>query len=75
MHLHVLILAMFKVERAITPKVGKPELRFMCFASRLTELYICVNFCGNIERTRVHSRNGCFFNMYYVQRAATQKVG
>ena len=35
---------MFNVQRAITPKVGKPELRFMCSASRLIVLYICAKF-------------------------------
>ena len=32
------------VQRAITKKVGKPELLFMCSACRLIELYICVKF-------------------------------
>ena len=57
--------AMFNVQRVITPKVGKPQLRFMCFACHLIVLYICVKFLENImnsirvmERTRVHSRNG-----------------
>ena len=60
MHVHVLILAMFNVQRAITPKVGKPELCFMCSASCLIVLYICVKFHENIEQTLVHSRNGYF---------------
>ena len=45
--------------RAITPKVGKPELRFMCSASRLMVLNVCVKFHENMssgfkvmERTR-----------------------
>ena len=53
-------MAMFKVQRAITPKVGKPELRFMSFACCLLVLYICVKFCESIsdgfrvmERTRM----------------------
>ena len=56
---------MFNVQRAITPKVSKSELRFMNSARRLMVLYICVKFCENIkngirlmERTRVHGRNG-----------------
>ena len=64
------------VQRAITPKVGKPELWFMCSASYLMMLYICVKFLENItngmgvlERTRVHGRN-C-----YVQRVITPNVG
>ena len=58
-------MTMFKVQRAITPKVGKSELRFMCSARRLIMLYICVKFRENItngirvmERTRVPGRNG-----------------
>ena len=58
-------MAIFNVRRAITPKAGKPELRFMCSALRLIVLYICVNFRENISKgfqltewTRVHGRNG-----------------
>ena len=32
------------VRRPITPKVGKPELRFMCSARHLMVLYICLKF-------------------------------
>ena len=46
-------------QRAISPKVGKPELRFMCSACRLMVFHICVKFHENIsssfkvmERTR-----------------------
>ena len=46
-------------QRAITPKVGKPELRFMCSARHLMVLNICVKFHENMssgfkvrERTR-----------------------
>ena len=53
-------MAMFNVQRAVTPKVGKPELEFMCSARRLIVLYICVEFRENIsdgirviERTRM----------------------
>ena len=56
---------MFNVQRAITPKVGKPELQIICSA-RLIVHYICVNCRENItddigvmERTRVLGRNGC----------------
>ena len=58
---------MCNVQRAITPKVGKPELRFMCSALCLMLLYICVKFrenttngIGVMERTRVHGRNDHF---------------
>ena len=74
MYVHVLILAKFNVQREITPKVGKPELRFMCSASSLKLLYICVKFRENIERTQVHSRNG-YFQYLLCSRAETPKVG
>ena len=63
-------LAMFNVQNAITPKVGKPELCFMCSPSGLIELYICMKFRKIYRADRVHSRNG-----YSVQRASTKKVG
>ena len=46
-------------QRAITPKVRKPELRFMCSAFRLMVFNVCVKFHENMssgfkvmERTR-----------------------
>ena len=60
---------MCNVQRAITPKVDKSELRFMCCALCLMVLYICV-FCENItnsirviERTPLDGRNGYFQNL------------
>ena len=35
--------------RTITPKVGKPELRFISSACRLMMFYICVKFGENIR--------------------------
>ena len=35
---------MFKVQREITPKVGTPELWFMCSACSLMVFYIGVKF-------------------------------
>ena len=43
-HEYLVEMAMFNVQRAINPKVGKPELRFMCSARRFVVLYICVKF-------------------------------
>ena len=47
------------IQRAITPKVKKPELRFRCSACRLILLNVCVKFHENMscgfrvmERTR-----------------------
>ena len=55
----------FKVQRAITPKVGKPELWLLNSAPCLMTLYICVKFCQNIwngfqltEQIWEHGRNG-----------------
>ena len=46
-------------QRAITPNVAKPELRFMCSARRLMVFNVCVKFHENMsssfkimERTR-----------------------
>ena len=36
-------------QRAITPKVGKSELRFMCSALSLMVLNICVKFHENMS--------------------------
>ena len=37
-------MAIFNIQRAITLKVGKQELRFMCSACRLMVFDICVKF-------------------------------
>ena len=37
-------------QRAITPKVEKPELRFMCSARRLMVFNVCVKFHENMSR-------------------------
>ena len=42
-------MAMFNVQRTITPKVGKPELQFMCSECRLMVLFICMKFNENIS--------------------------
>ena len=36
-------------QRAITPKVGKPELRFTCSARRLMRYNVCVKFHENMS--------------------------
>ena len=53
----------FQFQRAITPKIRNPELRFLRSARRLMLLYICVKFHENIsngfwvtERTRFCDR-------------------
>ena len=53
---HMVEIAMFNVQRAITPRVGKPELRFMCSAHCLIVLYICVNFGENVPRFMERTR-------------------
>ena len=40
---------MVNTQRAITPKVGKPELRSMCSARRLMVFNICVKFHENMS--------------------------
>ena len=35
-------------QRTITPKVGKPELQFMCSARRLMVFNVCVKFHENM---------------------------
>ena len=62
------------VQRAMTPKVDKPELQFLCSARCLMKFYICLRFHENIsngfqltERTRVH----CKMAIFNVQRAIT----
>ena len=53
-------MTMFNVQRALSLKVGKPALRFVCFACHLTVFNICLKFRENIsngirvmERTRM----------------------
>ena len=38
-------------QRAITPKVGKPELQFMCSACRLMVFNDCVKFHENMSNS------------------------
>ena len=47
-HEYMVEMAMFNVQRAITPKEGNRELLFMCSVCRFMVLYICVKFCENI---------------------------
>ena len=47
-HKFMVEMAKFNVQRAITPKVGKPELLFMCSACHLIVIYIYVKFPENI---------------------------
>ena len=37
-------------QRTITPKVGKPELRFLSYACPLIVLNVCVKFHENVSR-------------------------
>ena len=52
-------------QRALTPKVGKPELRFMCSARRLMVFNICVKFHKNMSC--------CFKLMEWEQKLFTHK--
>ena len=59
-HEYVIEMAIFNVQRTITPKVCNAELRFLRSARRLLVLKICMKFHENIlngfeitERTRI----------------------
>ena len=63
--MYIAIFNIYSVQRAATPKVGYPELRFLCSACCLMVYYICEIFHNNIlnsfqltEQTGVHGRNG-----------------
>ena len=45
---YIVEMAMFNVQRAITPIEGRPELEFVCSACCLIVLYICGKFRENI---------------------------
>ena len=72
-HEYVVEMAIFNVQRAKTPKVCNPELRFLYSAHHLIVLNICVKYHDNIlngfeviVRTRVCGRN-CHFSMFQGQ--------
>ena len=48
LHKYMVEMAMFNVQRAIAPKVVKPELWFMWSAHHLIVIYICVKFGENV---------------------------
>ena len=63
-HEYMVEMAIFNVQRAITPKVCNPELQFLCSACCLMVLNICVRCHENIlngfevtGRTRVCGKN------------------
>ena len=61
------------IQRAITPKVGNPELRFLCSAPRLFVFNICVKFHENMSSGfKVMERTRKYVN---TQRAISPKVG
>ena len=67
---YVVEMAIFNVQRAITPKTSNTELRFLRSARRLIMLNICVKFHEYIlngfevtQRTRVCGKN-CHFSMF-----------
>ena len=66
-HEYAVEMAIFNVQRGITPKVCNPELRFLRSARRLMVFNICVKFHENIlngfevtERTRVCGKIAIF---------------
>ena len=44
----------FQFQRATTPKIRNPELRFLRSARRLMLLYICIKFHENISKVALH---------------------
>ena len=67
-HKYVVEVAILNVQRAITPKVCNPELRFLCSTRQLLMLNICVNFHENIlngfevtDRTQVYGKKIAIF--------------
>ena len=67
---YVVEMAISNVQRAITPKVCNPELRFLRSACRLIVLNICVKFHESIlnsfevtEQTQICGKN-CHFSMF-----------
>ena len=60
-------------QSAITPKVGKPELLFLCSAHRLMVFNICVKF--HINMSSVFLSYGVDKKIVNTQRAITLKVG
>ena len=64
-HEYMVEMAIFNVQRAITPKVGQTRVMVHVFCTSSYNPYICVKFRENItnsirvmEWTRVHGRNG-----------------
>ena len=53
------------IQRAMSPKVGKPELGFMCSARRLMVFNICVKFHENMPSG--------FKNMERIRKLFTHK--
>ena len=56
-----------KLQKAVTPKVGKSELWFLCFANCTIVIYVCIKFQENIsnsfhviEWTQIYNRNHYF---------------
>ena len=41
-------MAIFNIQRAITPKIGKPQLQFMCSARCFMVFNVCVKFHENM---------------------------
>ena len=65
---------MFNVQRAVTPKVGKPGLQFMCFARGFIVFCICVKFPENILNN--FQLTVCTqTTLFTVQRTITPKGG
>ena len=67
----MVILIIYYVLRATTPKVGKQVLQF-CVLHIVSRCFTFMKFHNNTKQTRVHSKMA-FLNIYYDQRVATPK--
>ena len=77
-HEYMVEKSMFNIQRTITSKVGKLELRFMCSARRLMVFYICVKFreiFTKVSELWSGHRYMVEMAMFNIQRVITPKIG
>ena len=62
-------ITIYKVQRAVTPKVGNSELWFLCSAHHIMVIYICIKFRENISNSyqiteQTHILQKSLFSMF-----------
>ena len=55
------------IQRAVTPKAGKSELRFLCFANGILMIYICIKFQENLPTSFVAEWTQIYYRNHYFQ--------